>query len=82
MFSDAAEMTHTTLECISTPTKGRGMVSVADIPPTSLLHVEEPYAAVRSKPVMCTTNKKSGLSASNKQKKEGKKRSKKKEIVK
>ncbi|KAK1399708.1 SET domain-containing protein [Heracleum sosnowskyi] len=45
-FNSAAEATHTKLECVSTPTKGRGMVSVADIPPSSLLHIEEPFAAV------------------------------------
>lgn len=50
-------MTHTQLECVSTPSKGRGMVAVTDIPPSSLLHTEEPYAAVRSTVVLRTTNK-------------------------
>ncbi|XP_017253346.1 uncharacterized protein LOC108223538 isoform X2 [Daucus carota subsp. sativus] len=45
-INSAAEMFHTQLECVSTPTKGRGMVSVGDIPPSSLLHIEEPYSAV------------------------------------
>lgn len=45
-FISADEMTHTQMECVSTPAKGRGMISVADIPPSSLLHIEEPYAAV------------------------------------
>ncbi|KAK9282913.1 hypothetical protein L1049_011138 [Liquidambar formosana] len=34
------------LQCISTPTKGRGMVSLGDTPQASLVHTEEPYAAI------------------------------------
>ncbi|XP_062200888.1 uncharacterized protein LOC133903496 [Phragmites australis] len=47
-----AEFPHTgqphkvVLECISTPDKGRGMSSPNDISPASLIHVEEPLAAV------------------------------------
>ncbi|KAL8149350.1 uncharacterized protein LOC141708702 isoform X2 [Apium graveolens] len=45
-FNAPAEKPHAQLECVSTPSKGRGMVAVADIPPSSLLNIEEPYAAV------------------------------------
>ncbi|TVU32070.1 hypothetical protein EJB05_23788, partial [Eragrostis curvula] len=47
-----AELPHTgqlhkvVLECVSTPDKGRGMASPNDIPPASLIHVEEPLAAI------------------------------------
>ncbi|GMP23770.1 hypothetical protein CsSME_00001247 [Camellia sinensis var. sinensis] len=34
------------LQCVSSPTKGRGMVSLTDIPQSSLIHAEEPYAAI------------------------------------
>ncbi|XP_020097964.1 SET and MYND domain-containing protein 4-like [Ananas comosus] len=34
------------LQCVSTPAKGKGMASPKDIPPASLLHTEEPLAAV------------------------------------
>ncbi|KAL6567976.1 hypothetical protein OROGR_001644 [Orobanche gracilis] len=51
--SSAAEMTHTRLEFVSTPTKRRGMVSLEDIPPSSLLHIEEPYAVVILKHFPC-----------------------------
>jgi hypothetical protein len=34
------------LECVSTPDKGRGMTSPNDISPASLIHVEDPLAAV------------------------------------
>uniref|UniRef100_A0A5B7BBN2 Putative SET and MYND domain-containing protein 4 isoform X1 n=1 Tax=Davidia involucrata TaxID=16924 RepID=A0A5B7BBN2_DAVIN len=34
------------LHCVSTPTKGRGMASLTDIPQASLIHIEEPYAAI------------------------------------
>ncbi|PWZ58908.1 hypothetical protein Zm00014a_009956 [Zea mays] len=34
------------IESISTPNKGRGMISTDDIPPASLIHVEDPLAAV------------------------------------
>ncbi|KMT17392.1 hypothetical protein BVRB_2g038470 isoform A [Beta vulgaris subsp. vulgaris] len=37
------------LQCVSTPTKGRGMSSLCDMPPASLLHKEEAYAAIISK---------------------------------
>lgn len=35
------------LQCVSTPAKGKGMASPKDIPPASLLHTEEPLAAVQ-----------------------------------
>ncbi|GJM91176.1 hypothetical protein PR202_ga07525 [Eleusine coracana subsp. coracana] len=47
-----AELLHTgqlnkvVLECIPTPDKGRGMASPNDISPASLIHVEEPLAAL------------------------------------
>jgi hypothetical protein len=34
------------VESISTPNKGRGMASTDDIPPASLIHVEDPLTAV------------------------------------
>lgn len=34
------------IECVSTPTKGKGMASVSEIPKASLIHTEEPYAAI------------------------------------
>ncbi|KMZ61009.1 hypothetical protein ZOSMA_55G00610 [Zostera marina] len=34
------------LECITTKTKGRGMVSLCDVFPSSMVHYEEPLAAV------------------------------------
>ncbi|XP_019191551.1 PREDICTED: SET and MYND domain-containing protein 4 isoform X1 [Ipomoea nil] len=34
------------MQCVSLPTKGRGMVSRADIPIGSLVHKEDPYAAI------------------------------------
>ncbi|KAF6172693.1 hypothetical protein GIB67_042016 [Kingdonia uniflora] len=34
------------LQCVSTPAKGRGMASLSDIPRATLIHTEEPYAAV------------------------------------
>ncbi|KAI8031024.1 hypothetical protein LOK49_LG01G01123 [Camellia lanceoleosa] len=34
------------LQCVSSPTKGRGMVSLTDIPQSSLIHAEEPHAAI------------------------------------
>ncbi|KAK6155982.1 hypothetical protein DH2020_010230 [Rehmannia glutinosa] len=34
------------LQCVSTTTKGRGMVSSTDIPLASLIHKEDPYAAI------------------------------------
>ncbi|XP_057949384.1 uncharacterized protein LOC131144640 isoform X2 [Malania oleifera] len=34
------------LRCVTTPSKGRGMVSPCNIPPASLVHSEEPYAAI------------------------------------
>lgn len=34
------------LQCVSTPTKGRGMVSLVNITPASLIHSEEPYTAI------------------------------------
>ncbi|KAI3508397.1 hypothetical protein L1887_23404 [Cichorium endivia] len=37
------------LQCVTTETKGRGMVCLTEIPPATLLHTEEPYAAIISK---------------------------------
>lgn len=34
------------LQCVTTPDKARGMASVTDIPPASLVHTEEPFAVV------------------------------------
>ncbi|XP_043706247.1 SET and MYND domain-containing protein 4 isoform X2 [Telopea speciosissima] len=34
------------LQCVSTPTKGRGMASIIDIAKATLVHTEEPYAAI------------------------------------
>lgn len=34
------------LQCVTTPDKARGMASMTDIPPASLVHTEEPFAAV------------------------------------
>ena len=34
------------LQCVSTPTKGRGMASLSEISQSYLVHTEEPYAAV------------------------------------
>lgn len=36
------------LVCVTSPTKGRGMASPNDIQPASLIHTEEPLAAVTS----------------------------------
>jgi hypothetical protein len=50
-----AELPHTgqlhkvVLECMSTTDKGRGMFSPNDISPASLVHVEEPFAAIITK---------------------------------
>ncbi|XP_057482812.1 uncharacterized protein LOC130769627 isoform X1 [Actinidia eriantha] len=38
------------LHCVSTPTKGRGMASLTDISQASVVHIEEPYAAIILKP--------------------------------
>ncbi|XP_074286472.1 uncharacterized protein LOC141611756 isoform X2 [Silene latifolia] len=40
------ELPQSKIQCVTTPTKGRGMASLSDIPPASLLHREEPYAAI------------------------------------
>ncbi|KAL3834718.1 hypothetical protein ACJIZ3_009454 [Penstemon smallii] len=40
------ELLQTKLQCVSTPTKGRGMTSYNDIPQGSLIHKEDPYAAI------------------------------------
>ncbi|XP_047311475.1 SET and MYND domain-containing protein DDB_G0284059 [Impatiens glandulifera] len=37
------------LQCVHTPAKGRGMVSVTDVPQASLVHVEEPFASIIQK---------------------------------
>lgn len=41
------ELPEAKLLCVSTPTKGRGMASLFDLSPSSLVHKEEPYAAVQ-----------------------------------
>ncbi|XP_078162131.1 tetratricopeptide repeat (TPR)-like superfamily protein isoform X2 [Carex rostrata] len=38
------------LVCVTSPTKGRGMASPNDIQPASLIHTEEPLAAIVTKP--------------------------------
>ncbi|XP_021900001.1 SET and MYND domain-containing protein 4 isoform X3 [Carica papaya] len=40
---------HIELQCVTTLHKGREMVSKCDIPPTSIVHVEDPYSAIISK---------------------------------
>ncbi|KAG8380981.1 hypothetical protein BUALT_Bualt06G0073000 [Buddleja alternifolia] len=40
------ELLQTGVQCVSTPTKGRGMTSFTDIPLASLIHKEDPYAAI------------------------------------
>ncbi|KNA09438.1 hypothetical protein SOVF_153580 [Spinacia oleracea] len=40
------ELPQAKLQCVSTPIKGRGRASLFDIPPASLVHQEEPYAAI------------------------------------
>ncbi|XP_057520255.1 uncharacterized protein LOC130800678 isoform X3 [Amaranthus tricolor] len=40
------ELPEAKLFCVSTPTKGRGMASLFDLSPSSLVHKEEPYAAI------------------------------------
>ncbi|XP_047093499.1 SET and MYND domain-containing protein 4 isoform X1 [Lolium rigidum] len=45
-----AEPHMSVLECVSTPDKGRGMTSPNDISPASLIHVEDPLAAIILKP--------------------------------
>ncbi|KAL9247785.1 hypothetical protein vseg_021177 [Gypsophila vaccaria] len=40
------EVLQSKIQCVTTPTKGRGMASLCDIPAASLLHREEPYAAI------------------------------------
>ncbi|XP_026656321.1 uncharacterized protein LOC103724370 isoform X2 [Phoenix dactylifera] len=42
----SAESYHIALQCVFIPSKGRGMTSADDIPPASLLHTEEPLAAI------------------------------------
>ncbi|KAK4768617.1 hypothetical protein SAY87_003758 [Trapa incisa] len=37
------------LECVVTREKGRGMVSKGEVPPSTLVHMEEPYVAIISK---------------------------------
>lgn len=43
------EPCETKLQCVSTETKGRGMVSQTDTLEASLIHKEDPYAVVRVK---------------------------------
>ncbi|XP_052180260.1 uncharacterized protein LOC127793547 isoform X2 [Diospyros lotus] len=49
-FSMTDESHRVKLHCVSTPMRGRDMTSQADIPPASLIHVEEPYAVIILKP--------------------------------
>nr|XP_010905092.2 uncharacterized protein LOC105032355 [Elaeis guineensis] len=42
----SAELHPVALQCVVTPSKGRGMTSSCGIPPASLLHCEEPLAAI------------------------------------
>ncbi|KAI0513760.1 hypothetical protein KFK09_009790 [Dendrobium nobile] len=44
-----AVLADTKLHCVTTPDKGRGMVSSNDIPAASLIHTEEPLAAIITK---------------------------------
>ncbi|KAG0457405.1 hypothetical protein HPP92_022562 [Vanilla planifolia] len=46
MHGDSAEQCNTKLECVTTPDKGRGMISSNDISPATLIHCEEPLAAI------------------------------------
>ncbi|XP_039138361.1 uncharacterized protein LOC120275740 isoform X2 [Dioscorea cayenensis subsp. rotundata] len=48
-MDSSAERSPAALLCVSTPSKGRGMTSVNDIPPGSLVHSEEPLAAIVNK---------------------------------
>ncbi|GAB4827733.1 hypothetical protein Ancab_034619 [Ancistrocladus abbreviatus] len=43
------KMPQVKLQCVSTAVKGRGMISLDDIPPASLIHTEEAYAAATAK---------------------------------
>uniref|UniRef100_A0A803ML63 SET domain-containing protein n=1 Tax=Chenopodium quinoa TaxID=63459 RepID=A0A803ML63_CHEQI len=43
---DEDEMPPVELQCVSTPTKGRGMASLFEISSATLVHKEEPYAAI------------------------------------
>lgn len=45
-LAHTAEPHKVVLECIATSNKGRGMTSPNDIPPASLIHVEDPLAAL------------------------------------
>uniref|UniRef100_A0A0D9XLA6 Uncharacterized protein n=1 Tax=Leersia perrieri TaxID=77586 RepID=A0A0D9XLA6_9ORYZ len=42
----AEQQCNVSLECISTPNKGRGMTSPNDISPASLIHTEDPLAVI------------------------------------
>ncbi|KAG8092200.1 hypothetical protein GUJ93_ZPchr0012g19186 [Zizania palustris] len=44
-FMDAEQQCKVVLDCISTPNKGRGMMSPNDISPGSLIHTEDPLTA-------------------------------------
>lgn len=43
---NVAEPCKAILECVTTKTKGRGMVSSCDVFPSSMVHYEEPLTAV------------------------------------
>ncbi|XP_006662498.1 SET and MYND domain-containing protein 4 [Oryza brachyantha] len=45
-FPHTVQQHEVILECVSTPNKGRGMMSPNDISPASLIHAEDPLAAI------------------------------------
>ncbi|KAI3870267.1 hypothetical protein MKX03_029656, partial [Papaver bracteatum] len=47
--SSIVEPFQTKLKCVSTSTKGRGIVSTVDVSQASLIHFEEPYAVIITK---------------------------------
>ncbi|XP_026415750.1 SET and MYND domain-containing protein 4-like isoform X2 [Papaver somniferum] len=49
MNCSSIERFQTKLKCVSTSTKGRGIVSTVDVSQASLIHFEEPYAVIITK---------------------------------
>ncbi|RZC82663.1 hypothetical protein C5167_045450, partial [Papaver somniferum] len=49
MNCSSIEPSQTKLKCVSTSTKGRGIVSTVDVSRASLIHFEEPYAVIITK---------------------------------
>ncbi|KAI3963892.1 hypothetical protein MKW92_003748 [Papaver armeniacum] len=49
MNGSSIEPFQTKLKCVSTSTKGRGIVSTIDVSQASLIHFEEPYAVIITK---------------------------------